>query len=138
MLKIGDIQLKMPVLQAAISGYSDVVMRRLARQFGAEFTFGPVMLDTSVAYPKFWKKPAFCLANDEKPIGGQIAGVDPQTMATAAKVLVDKGFELVDLNFACPSPKVLRLGRGGEMMLQSKQAATPSSCFTPFSLYPSF
>lgn len=122
MLKIGDIQLKMPVLQSAISGYSDVVMRRLARQFGVELTFSPVMLDKSVAYRKFWKKPAFCLADDEKPIGGQIVGADPQTMATAAKVLVEKGFDLVDLNFACPAPKVLRRGRGGEMMRNSKLA----------------
>ena len=32
---IGGVQLASPVVQAALSGYSDLPMRRLARRFGA-------------------------------------------------------------------------------------------------------
>jgi nifR3 family TIM-barrel protein len=37
-------------------------------------------------------------------------------MSAAAKLLFDVGYDLIDLNFACPAPKVLRRGRGGTML----------------------
>jgi nifR3 family TIM-barrel protein len=37
-------------------------------------------------------------------------------MAAAARLLFESGYDLIDLNFACPAPKVLRRGRGGTML----------------------
>jgi tRNA-dihydrouridine synthase B len=37
-------------------------------------------------------------------------------MATAARDLVAVGYDLIDLNFACPTPKVLHRGRGGALL----------------------
>jgi nifR3 family TIM-barrel protein len=37
-------------------------------------------------------------------------------MAKAAKVIAGVGYDLIDLNFACPAPKVLRRQRGGYLL----------------------
>ncbi|GAF98461.1 unnamed protein product, partial [marine sediment metagenome] len=44
-LQIGSVELDFPVVQAALSGYSDGPMRRIARKLGASYTLCEVMLD---------------------------------------------------------------------------------------------
>jgi tRNA-dihydrouridine synthase B len=116
MLKLGRITLDIPFIQAPLSGYSDYAMRRMARSFGAPLTFGGVMLAKSAAHPKVVTLPAFRPRDDEHPVGAQILGNDPETMAKAARELAGAGYDLIDLNFACPAPKVLRRRRGGYLL----------------------
>jgi tRNA-dihydrouridine synthase B len=116
MLKIGNITLDVPFFQAPLSGYSDYAMRKLARDYGVPFTFAGVMLAKSVIHPKILKKASFQPKDDEHPIGAQILGRTPATMAKAAKALAETGYDLIDINLACPAPKVLRRGRGGSLI----------------------
>jgi len=44
-LQIGPLQLDFPVVQAALSGYSDTAMRVIARRLGASYALCEVMLD---------------------------------------------------------------------------------------------
>jgi len=116
MLKVGKINLEVPFFQAALSGYSDYAMRKLALSFGAPLTFAPLMLAKSVAVPKVLAKPFFRPHDHEHPVGAQILGNDPHEMAEAAKALEGVGYDLIDLNFACPVGKVLRRRRGGYLL----------------------
>ncbi len=116
MLKLGSITLDAPFFQAPLSGYSDYAMRKLAIDHGAPLTFAGVMLAKSAAHPKILSKPAFRPRDDEHPVGAQILGTDPEMMAKAAKALEQAGYDLIDLNFACPAPKVLRRRRGGFLL----------------------
>jgi nifR3 family TIM-barrel protein len=115
-LKLGSLMLDVPFFQASLSGYSDYAMRVLARRFGCPFTMADMMLAKSAANPRFLRKPCFRPAVDEHPVGAQILGRDPATMAKAAGDLVTAGYDVIDLNFACPAPKVLRRGRGGALL----------------------
>ncbi len=115
-MKIGSIVLKYPVIQAPLSGYSDYTMRTVSRDCGAELTFAGLMLDKSAAHPKVIRKPAFMPGKDEHPVGAQIHGTDPKVMAKAAHMLEDVGYDIIDLNFACPARKVLLRGRGGALL----------------------
>lgn len=121
MLKIGKIELGLPVIAAPLSGYTDTAMRMINRRFGCELTFGGLMLDKSTAYKKVLRKPEFSVIESDHPVGGQICGTEPDIMARAAEALVEYGFDLVDLNFACPAPKVLRRGRGGALMREPER-----------------
>jgi nifR3 family TIM-barrel protein len=116
MLKIGNIILDIPFFQASLSGYSDYAMRAIARDFGAPMTFAGVMLAKSVIHPRVFNNPSFKPGDDEHPIGAQLLGEDPEIMARAAKVVRKAGFDLIDLNFACPAPKVIRRKRGGFLL----------------------
>ncbi len=103
-------------MQAPLSGYSDRAMRTLARRFGCELTFSGVMLDKSACHKPLLKRDFYKLREEEHPIGGQLLGTEPKTMAQAAKNFCEMGYDVIDLNFACPAPKVLRRGRGGAML----------------------
>lgn len=122
MVNIGNIQLDIPVIQAALSGYSDMAMRQLSRDFGVPLTYSGLMLDKTAVHEKAWKKGAFILGENEKPIGGQLLGNEPEMMARAAEIMAEKGYNLIDLNFACPAPKVLARKRGGYLLRKPRKA----------------
>jgi nifR3 family TIM-barrel protein len=115
-LKLGTLSLDVPFFQASLSGYTDYAMRRLARRFGCPFALADMMLAKSVAHPKVLAKGLFHPGDDEHPVGAQILGETPETMAQAARALTAIGYDLIDLNLACPAPKVLRRGRGGALL----------------------
>ncbi len=119
MLKIGDITCDVPFFQASLSGYSDRAMRVIAKRYGAPLTLTGVMLDKLAVHPKAVKKMRFQPGIDEHPVGAQILGANPDTMAAAAAKFESIGYDLIDLNFACPAPKVLRRGRGGSRSVDS-------------------
>lgn len=116
MLKIGNIELKYPIFLAPLSGYSDRAMRAVTRLCGAELTFAGLMLDKSACHPKVIRKISYQPGEDEHPVGAQIHGVCPDTMANAGYMLQKAGYDIIDLNFACPARKVLAGGRGGYLM----------------------
>ena len=121
-LRLGTIEVCTPVIQAALSGYSDAPMRKIARQFGCEFTLCEVMLDQFVVAVSKRKSRLYFADSDEHPIGAQLMGSEPTQFVRAAQRLVDEGFDLIDLNFACPVKKVLSRHRGGYLMSDPKSA----------------
>ncbi len=60
------------------------------------------------------------MCEGDHPVGGQLIGNDPATMATAARSLCERGFDVVDLNFACPVNKAMKRSRGGRMMAEPR------------------
>lgn len=118
MLKLRSIRLDMPFIQAPLAGYTDYPMRILARRFGCPLTFTGVMLDKMALNPRVIRRKEFWPHEDEHPVAAQVLGDDPQQMADSAAEFVRIGYDLIDLNFACPAPKVLRRARGGHLMQQ--------------------
>lgn len=107
-----------PVVLAPLAGYSDLAFRRLCRRMGAEYCTTEMMLDRCVSIRG--RQQVTLVATDEgdHPVAGQLVGNDPATMARGAGELCEKGFDVIDLNFACPVNKALRRRRGGYMMQQ--------------------
>ncbi|NOZ39072.1 MAG: tRNA-dihydrouridine synthase family protein [Planctomycetes bacterium] len=114
-LQIGPIELDFPVVQAALSGYSDTAMRLVARRLGAPYTICEVMLDKFILQIRDRRKNHHFMhvADDEHPVGGQLMGADPEQFGPAAIRLVEHGFDVIDINFGCPVKKVLGRCRGG-------------------------
>lgn len=114
-LQLGTVALDLPVVQAALSGYSDWPMRAIARQLGAPYTICEVMLDHFVASLRERARTRrFLLTTDEDhPAGAQLMGADPDGFPEAARRLVEAGFDVIDINFGCPVKKVLGRCRGG-------------------------
>ena len=123
-LRIGPIELDFPVVQAALSGYSDTAMRLVSRRLGASYTLCEVMLDKFVLQVRDRRKNHHFLhvADDEHPVGGQLMGADPAQFGPAAQRLVQRGFDVIDINFGCPVKKVLGRCRGGFHLGQPKVA----------------
>lgn len=104
-----------PFVQAALSGYSDWPMRVLARRAGASYGLCEVMLDQFLITLRLRKKTSHFLhlSDEERPVGGQLMGAEPEQFAAGALRLVEAGFDVIDINFGCPVKKVLGRCRGG-------------------------
>jgi tRNA-dihydrouridine synthase B len=123
-LRIGPLRLDFPVVQAALSGYSDMPMRLIARRLGAPYTLCEVMLDKFIIElkPRRRNRHFLHVAEEEHPTGGQLMGADPTDFAPAALRLVEHGFDVIDINFGCPVKKVLGRCRGGFHLSQPQVA----------------
>lgn len=122
-LQIGPVSIGFPVVQAALSGYSDMAMRVVSRRQGAAYALCEVVLDKLVlqAGRKTWRR-FMQIHPEEHPVGGQLMGNDPDEFAAAARELVHAGFDVIDINFGCPVRKVLGRCRGGFLLGQPDRA----------------
>ncbi len=122
MLRLGSIELQTPFIQAALSGYSDLAMRRLARKYGAPYTLNEVVLDKSVNRRGKMQERILNVADDDHPVGGQLMGADPDDFGPAAAAMAEAGYDVIDINFGCPVRKVLGRCRGGFLLSDPKTA----------------
>lgn len=122
MLRIGSIQLDAPFVQAALSGYSDAAMRLLAREYGCPYTINEVVLDRLVAQGGRKMYRMLAIPPGDHPVGGQLMGSEPEQFAEAANLLVEIGYDVIDINFGCPVKKVLGRCRGGFLLSVPDQA----------------
>jgi nifR3 family TIM-barrel protein len=54
--------------------------------------------------------------DDEHPIGAQLFGSNPETLADAARIVQDTGFDTVDLNLGCPAKRVVGCNGGSGLL----------------------
>lgn len=119
-LVIGSVKIGFPVVQAALSGYSDGPMRIVARRLGAPYTLAEVMIDRFVLDLKNRSRTRHHLhvTDEEHPVSGQLMGSDPADFGPAAQRLVAAGFDVIDINFGCPVKTAVGGCRGGYHLSQ--------------------
>ncbi len=115
-LRIGTVAVDFPVVLGALAGYSDLPYRLVCRSLGAPYCVTEAMLDRQVLLEGKLRKRLVRLDPADHPVAGQIMGSEPDTLAEAARALDRLGFDVVDLNFACPVRKVVAHKRGGALM----------------------
>ncbi|MEA4905235.1 MAG: tRNA dihydrouridine synthase DusB [Petrimonas sp.] len=116
-MRIGNIEFKdKPVFLAPMEDVSDIGFRLLCRQFGADMVYTEfVSSDALIRDIKKTKEKIF-FSEQERPIGIQIYGSDPDAMVEAAKICEDADPDLIDINFGCPVRKIAGKGAGSGMM----------------------
>ncbi len=119
-LRIGSVAIGFPIVQAALSGYSDWAMRVIARRLGAPYTLCEVLLDQFLIEASHTRKNhgRIRVSDEEHPVAGQLMGANPKDFGPAALRLVNAGFDVIDINFGCPVKKVLGRCRGGYLLSQ--------------------
>jgi nifR3 family TIM-barrel protein len=122
-----------PFFQAGLAGYSDGAMRLVARAHGAPFCITEALLDRTLLLGGKGrrKEDPDLIASEcglgevednavagthDHPIAGQIMGTNPDEMARAAELLVRMGYDVVDVNMACPVKKIRSSHRGGHFL----------------------
>jgi tRNA-dihydrouridine synthase B len=115
-LALGRVRIGMPAVQAALSGYSDLAMRTVAREHGAPYALAEVVLDELVLQKGRLQRRILSVPEHDHPVGGQLMGSRPETFGQAARELVRAGYDVVDVNFGCPVNKVLGRRRGGWLL----------------------
>jgi len=121
-LAIGDVAIAGPAVQAALSGYSDLPMRTVAREHGAPYAINEVVLDHQVLQKGKLQRRILSVPEHDHPVGGQLMGSQPATFGAAARELVRAGYDVVDINFGCPVNRVLGRHRGGWLLQEPTTA----------------
>jgi nifR3 family TIM-barrel protein len=116
-MRIGPITLPTPFCQAGLAGYSDRAMRLVARRRGCPYAVTEALLDVILLSGGQGLKKSIDINDEDHPTAGQIIGSEPATMAAAAMILAQRGYDVIDLNFACPVKKIKNKARGGHMLL---------------------
>src|SRR6478672_11220524 len=116
-MRIGPIQLASPFCQAGLAGYSDRAMRVVARRRGCAYAVTEALLDVILCNGGEGLRRSIDINDEDHPVAGQIIGSEPATMARAATLLEQAGYDVIDLNFACPVKKIKNKARGGHMLL---------------------
>ncbi len=115
-LRIGPYALPSNVVLAPMAGVTDRPFRVLCRRLGA----GLAASEMLTAQTRLWTTPKsqrrMDHAGEPSPRVVQIAGFDPQMMAEAARLNVDAGAEIIDINMGCPAKKVCNRLAGSALM----------------------
>src|SRR5918997_2299871 len=102
-----------PLFLAPMAGVSESPFRRLCRQHGADVVVTEFLSAEGIRRENEATLSKLRFSADERPIGVQIFGADPQAMAEAAALVTDVFQpEFVDINFGCPVKKVVKRNGG--------------------------
>ena len=122
-IDLGGVVISTPVILAPMSGVTDLPFRRLSRALGA-----PMVVSEMIASQAKVRTNRQTLKMAEVdgfggPASVQLAGCDPETMAEAARLVVDRGAAIVDINFGCPVKKVAVGQNAGSALMRDEIAA---------------
>jgi hypothetical protein len=67
---------------------------------------------------------------EDHPICGQLMGSHPDEIALGAKVLVQLGYDVIDVNLACPVKKIRKKARGGHLLQEPGDAIAGTGAHT--------
>jgi tRNA-dihydrouridine synthase B len=121
-LKIGNVEVKSRVLQAPLSGVTDLVFRRLVRRYASDSMMYTEMVNaTGLHYVRELPK-LMEVDPNERPISIQLFDCRPDFLAEAAQMAVEEGADTVDINMGCPVNKITKNG-GGSSLLRDPETA---------------
>ncbi|MDB6060231.1 MAG: tRNA dihydrouridine synthase DusB [Verrucomicrobiaceae bacterium] len=123
MITIGHYVLSSPVVLAPMAGVTDRPFRELCRRFGAGLAVSEMLTSDSSLWHSRKSRLRMDHCDETAPISVQIAGSDPQQMAEAARLNVDHGAQIIDINMGCPAKKVCKRAAGSALLRDEKLVA---------------
>lgn len=111
----------MGVFLAPMAGVTDLPFRILAREYGADLGVSEMVSAQALLYDNQRTFKMLTIDPRERPVAIQLFGHDPQVMAQAARIVWEHvGPEMIDLNFGCPTPKIVKNGDGSALLRNPK------------------
>jgi nifR3 family TIM-barrel protein len=115
-MDIGRLHMKNNIFLAPMAGVTDFPFRMLMREFGCGLAFTEMVSAAGLVRGMEKTDRYLDSSPDDRPLGVQLFGVDPATMAEATRVAEQRGADLVDMNMGCPVKKVVKTGAGAALM----------------------
>jgi nifR3 family TIM-barrel protein len=120
-IKIGNIELKSRVYVPPMAGVTDIVFRSIVREVDPNCLMSTEMVSSRALLANPVAR-IMDLSEDERPIGIQIFGHEPDVMANAAQLAQKQGADFVDINMGCPVPKITK-GKDGCALMKEPELA---------------
>lgn len=101
-----------------MAGVTNTVFRRICRERGADVLTSEFVSAEGIFHRNERTREYLDFEPDERPVGVQLFGADPDHLAEAARQVVDwVRPDFIDLNFGCPANKVV-CKQGGSALLK--------------------
>ncbi len=139
-LRIGNLLVAPATVLAPMAGVTDTVFRRFIRHaslFSATPAAGETSIDQVITNTQSGcgllmteftsadglsrmreskRRRYLTFYDDEHPIAAQLFGSNPETLAEAARIVENTGFDTVDLNLGCPAKRVVGCNGGSGLL----------------------
>lgn len=112
-----------PVLLAPMEDVSSLPFRLIAKRIGRPgLMFTEFVSAMAIHYGAKKTLRKMRVHPDERPLGIQIFGPDPDVMAETTRLAEEMGADLVDINMGCWVPKVCKTGSGAALLKDPERA----------------
>lgn len=115
-LAIGNISIFPPLALAPMAGVTNALFRRVFKPFGLGLTVSEFVSAQSLVRMNRRTLEMVDVYEDERPTAVQLHGNDPAVMGQAAAFVEECGADIVDINFGCPAPKIVKGGDGAAIL----------------------
>lgn len=108
-------KLSSPAVLSPMSGVTDVAFRTLAKRYGAGLAYTEFVSSAGIIQgnPQYLK--IIQTAPVEKPVAVQLFGSSVEEVVEAAEI-VEKKFDIIDINCGCPAWRVVKSGAGSALL----------------------
>lgn len=121
-IKIGNVEINRTAALAPMAGTADRAFREICKRFGACYVVGEMVSSKGLTFQSKKSAELLVVSDAERPIGVQLFGDDPLTMAQAAELAMSYNPDIIDINMGCPAPKIAGNGGGSALMKTPKLA----------------
>ncbi len=122
-MKIGNLKLESNLFLAPMAGITHSVFRWIVHEVGGAAGFTEMVsaegLVRDIERTRKYIEPF----PGEKPHAVQLFGADPGALAAAARMAVESGADMIDINMGCPVKKVVKAGAGAALMKERRKTA---------------
>ncbi len=115
-MKIGTLDIKGEVSLGPMAGVTDRAFREICKSFDCGLMFTEMVSAKAFYYKDEKTKSLMEIAEEERPVGLQIFGHEPEIMAHMARELSEFNHDILDINMGCPAPKIVKNGDGSALM----------------------
>jgi tRNA-dihydrouridine synthase B len=111
------------VTQSPMANTTDLAFRLIAREHGLRFAYLEMISSEALVRDSEKTKDLLKSMPEDRPLGAQIVGCNPEVMGRAAAILdAMQEFEVLDINLGCPVPKVTGPGGGSALLREPEKA----------------
>ena len=123
-IKIGGIKVENPIWLAPLAGITFASVRKFHRGLGAGLVHTEMVSALGLCHKGRKTKELLCGSDEERPVALQIFGSNAEDIARGIDVALGiRKFEALQINMACPMPKVTKKGSGSKLMENPETSA---------------
>ncbi|MEM7082252.1 MAG: tRNA dihydrouridine synthase DusB [Pseudomonadota bacterium] len=115
-MQIGPYQFDNALALAPMAGVTDLPFRTLCRSLGAGMAASEMITSDTRLWHTRKTRLRLDHSGEPEPRIVQIAGGDPDMIANAARLNVERGAQIIDINFGCPAKKVCKKAAGSALL----------------------
>ncbi|MDO5725794.1 MAG: tRNA dihydrouridine synthase DusB [Tissierellia bacterium] len=121
-MKIDKLEFKNNAVLAPLAGYSDLPFRLICQQFHAGLTHTEMISAKALSYNDKKSLQYLKSNSEEKNLAVQIFGSDPKIIGDIIERHLNelKYIKLIDINFGCPAPKIVKNNEGSALLKDMK------------------